>query len=221
MTTIIAHAGCEGTPPNSLSYIRTAIAAGVDAVEFDLRLGGERVLLSHDPLEREKLADYLTLEDAAALARDAGVGLNCDLKEPEVFAPALQTLRRMGMERCTVFTGSYPSLGAFVDGVHGYYINTDHTGLVAAAGSVTPEQARALGELFYARRDPALLGLNIDYLTLTEESMAVFRAMHVPLCCWTVDDEEQIEYLLEQRVACITTNLAAAAVRRRGSGRYF
>ena len=71
MTTIIAHAGCEGTPPNSLSYIRTAIAAGVDAVEFDLRLGGERVLLSHDPLEREKLADYLTLEDAAALARGA------------------------------------------------------------------------------------------------------------------------------------------------------
>ena len=46
---ITAHSGCDGTPENSLEFLRTALQSEADAVEVDVRKNGEgKLILSHD-----------------------------------------------------------------------------------------------------------------------------------------------------------------------------
>ena len=89
---ITAHSGCDGTPENSLEFLRTALLSEADAVEVDVRKNGEgKLILSHDETEE----DAVTLEEAFRMAEGIPKKkINCDLKqkglEEEIYRLALE-----------------------------------------------------------------------------------------------------------------------------------
>lgn len=213
MTRIIAHAGCEGTAGGSRENLAAALARGADLVELDLRTWGGEVYLSHDPLDPERLERYLTLEQALDLL--GGRELNCDLKEPEAFAPALARLRRAGEEHLAVFTGEYrlrlPEPGAR----YRRFQNTEHLGIVAPHETVTPQAAQALIDCWRRSGDPTLAAYNAEASTLPPQALESFRRAGVPVCCWTVDRPGDIAACLAAGVDYLTTNRVGRAVRCR------
>ena len=95
MIEVIGHRGAAGlAPENTLASFRTAIALGVDAVEFDLHVSrdGELVVIHDDSLERTTTGtgrvEDLTLEEIRRA--DAGVGF-----APQFQGERVPTLREV------------------------------------------------------------------------------------------------------------------------------
>lgn len=79
---VIAHRGdTKGGIENRLPAIESALRLGVDGVEVDLRMTrDERIVLHHDPLQKEKATSNLTtLEELLDLVRDRLL-LNLEIK---------------------------------------------------------------------------------------------------------------------------------------------
>ena len=76
---IIGHRGARGeAPENTEAGIDIAMRAGVDMIEVDLRLVGNTIVLSHDPIVSDKI--YYQLSEL--LKHVAGkVPLNLEIKE--------------------------------------------------------------------------------------------------------------------------------------------
>ena len=76
-----AHSGADGTPDNSLQFIRYALGTQADALEIDIRRNpctGE-LALGHDSVDEQPL----TLREVFVQASGHPVmKINCDLKEP-------------------------------------------------------------------------------------------------------------------------------------------
>ena len=81
-TIITAHSGCEGTAPNSMDHIRTALTCGAEMLEIDVRQTEDGLLyLSHDlpqdpPGSCVRFGDFLDL-----LKESPSVRVNCDMKQ--------------------------------------------------------------------------------------------------------------------------------------------
>lgn len=52
-TLITAHSGCDGTPDNSLEFVKHALSCGVDAFEIDVCCRDGRLFMSHDTTDLE------------------------------------------------------------------------------------------------------------------------------------------------------------------------
>lgn len=210
MTRISAHSGSEGSRPGSLEELSTALACGADTVEIDLRLQGETVVLSHDPLRAE--GTYVPLRAALELLRPTDARINCDLKEAAACAPALALFRACGMEDRLEFTGDYPLTAPVEETVrYQVYFNAENIPDVPLPDKIGTETAERLVAWLTAQRHPALVGFNVDVSQLTEDALAVFAARSVSLTCWTVDDPEDLALCLRGGVAVITTNRIRAA----------
>ena len=53
MSKITAHSGCDGTPDNSMEFVRYALGSEGDCLEVDIRRNrNEELILSHDETQR-------------------------------------------------------------------------------------------------------------------------------------------------------------------------
>ena len=79
-TMITAHSGADGTPDNSLVFVRHALTLPVDALEVDVRRGADGApALGHDAAG----SDAPRLDEVFALVQaHPSMQINCDLKEP-------------------------------------------------------------------------------------------------------------------------------------------
>lgn len=76
---ITAHSGADGTKENSLEFVAYAMQTGADALEVDVRMGENGILiLSHDKTDEDavRLADVFCM-----MGKYPGMRINCDLKE--------------------------------------------------------------------------------------------------------------------------------------------
>ena len=76
---ITAHSGADGTKENSLEFVAYAMQTGADALEVDVRMGENGILiLSHDKTDEDavRLADVFRM-----MGKYPGMRINCDLKE--------------------------------------------------------------------------------------------------------------------------------------------
>ena len=76
---ITAHSGADGTKENSLEFVKYAMQTGADALEVDVRMGENGILiLSHDKTDE----DAARLADVFRMMRERPqMRINCDLKE--------------------------------------------------------------------------------------------------------------------------------------------
>jgi glycerophosphoryl diester phosphodiesterase len=131
MTFIIAHRGASAyAPENTLRAFELAKAQGADMIELDVHRSadGELFVFHDDTTERwdgraRAVADCTlaelraldiggdrvpTLEETCAFARDAGIALNVELKQPDIVPGAVALLRRYDIARTTVISSFYP-----------------------------------------------------------------------------------------------------------------
>jgi glycerophosphoryl diester phosphodiesterase len=131
MTLVIAHRGASAhAPENTLRAFALAHEQGADMIELDVHASadGALVVFHDDTTERwdgraRAVADCTlaelqaldiggervpTLEETCAFARDAGIALNVELKQPDIVPGAVALLRRYGIARTTVISSFYP-----------------------------------------------------------------------------------------------------------------
>ncbi len=213
-TMIVAHSGCEGTAPGSLEFILTALKWKADFIEVDLRLYDGDVYLSHDPIEVDQLDNYLTLRRVLELVVPENVGLNCDLKEKDVFEPVLRLLREYGMEERAVFTGEYRT-ETDTSAKYKYYLNISSSGLKLDSEKISAMDTDRMINFYNNSKDQAFDAFNLDYTSITPEAEKKLFDAGVNICYWTVDNPKEIERMLNDGVFAITTNLLSDAIMAR------
>lgn len=207
---ITAHSGCDGTPENSLEFLRIALQSEADALEVDVRKNGEgKLILSHD----ETQEDAVTLEEAFRMAQ--GVPrkkINCDLKqkglEEEIYRLALE----YGMEKRLIFTGDVnPRLFRKGDCVYpsiAWYANLEVfrpeiyrlTGAEDGRARMEKELPGVLDEM----KEYETAGINWHY-SLAEQVLDLAEKKGIGISVWTVDEEELQRKFLKKHVDNITT----------------
>ena len=101
---ITAHSGCDGTPDNSMEYIRHALTLAVDAFEVDVRRNdaGE-LILSHD----RTMQEAVRLEEAFLLLKAyPEKKINCDFKQHGLEEDTVRLAMACGVDKQLIFTGS-------------------------------------------------------------------------------------------------------------------
>ncbi len=108
----IAHRGYRAiAPENSMAAFRTSLRLGCDLIETDVRRRRDGALvLHHDDGDRP---GAVTLDELLELVAPSPVGVNLDIKEPDVASDLVETVRRMGfVGRTTCTGGDWHALGA-------------------------------------------------------------------------------------------------------------
>ena len=193
---ITAHSGCDGTPMNSMEYLRHAVGTPVDALEIDVRRAqGGALALSHNPVSG---APGLTLESAFRFLSQWNVQINCDMKQPALEQEVLDCARRCGVGQSRIiFTGRafgrYPDARVFVN-----------------AEELVPGfdgQPGTTAALLRRCREEGYDVINLDYRLCGERFMRACARAGVALSVWTVDDIQAIGMLREAGVFNITTHI--------------
>jgi glycerophosphoryl diester phosphodiesterase len=203
---VVAHAGCEGTGPDSLESVAAGIAAGADVVEVDVRfLPDGTPVLSHDALGGNPGTGLVRLERVVSLLlASPGIALNVDMKEPHaasmgpVVAPlaAENRVYATGLAACDipVFARECPGIP--------YDVNIP-------GDAVRFRSARALRELVRESRALGARALCINHRCVSRRLFAVCAGEAFPLHVWTVDDARSMRRMISRGAASVTTRRVA------------
>ena len=231
---IIAHRGYSAVAPeNTLAAVEAAIAAGADAVEFDLHVTRDGVpVLFHDAtLERTTDGSGPLCARSHEELRSLDAGAWFDVRFAGEPVPSLaEALARIGDRAGRVYPEvkgyrTDEDLRSMADLVreHGMedravFISMDWRALekmrahhaAVRVGYIVEKAERAAEGLARAMEDPLAL---LDFkaaLLLDDPSLAEgARAAGVDLAVWTVDDPRQAAALLALGVRRITSNRVA------------
>jgi glycerophosphoryl diester phosphodiesterase len=214
---LVGHRGAAAlAPENTLASFEAAVAAGVDAIEFDVLALDGALAICHSP--REVPADCLSFDDALAYLAGAGCGLHVDVKSEGVEREIVEALRRHDvLERAFVSTTRPPALRRFAalapELPRALTYPEDRLGLtrtrlaaplvrgaVALARSTFP---RRIGGVL-ARAQATVASVNDDVVTapLVERC----RALGVPLVVWTANDAERVRELAALGVDAVVSD---------------
>ncbi len=205
--TITAHAGAEGTEPNSRRSFEEALARGVDYLEADVRFAPDgSAYLSHDELAPAERARAMGLEELLRLVARAGADgtaprLNLDLKEFSSIDALSELIFGLGMESRVLLTGvrieSVPAVRAGCRGLP-YFLN--------ASPGPLERMTRRGAEAFARRiRGCGAVGLNANWRFVTRTVARALAGAGLALSVWTVDDEAGMRRFLGLGADNITT----------------
>ena len=209
---VIGHRGAAAlAPENTIEALAAAVAAGADAVEFDV---GPGLLLGHD-LRR---ATGLHLDDALAFLRDKGIGVQVDMKARGIERDVIERLRSHDLAaRALVSSNDAEAVrilaaeGPEIQRGIGYPEDRYGVGkmpwprAVAGAGAAAAKQAMRV-------RGPALLRRSkADVLALHKGlvSAVVVQAIHArggTVLTWTVNDHRLVGPLAAAGVDAISSD---------------
>lgn len=236
-TYITAHAGCDGTPDDSVESVRRGIELKTDCVEVDVRMDGDGVLrLSHN--KRENYAEADTLEEAFRLIHDVDVGINCDLKERSAFYPVLALAKKCGIPRQKlIFSGSVTcellasdpdvlqSCRIFLNieeaAKYLFLADEENTAALLAepAGIVVQKYAsfnmKKFEKIIKIAKAVGAECLNMPYKYITIEQLAFFHEQGMPVSLWTINDPEAQKLYLREDLLNVTTKAPRSAMAAR------
>ncbi len=205
---LTAHSGAEGTKPNTLEYLRTAVAYHPDIIEVDLSLDANaRRVISHDhppgsdavPFERvlEHMAQHSYMLNIDVKQREAVVGLKDEL------------LLRYLLDRSFLTGLSFADIGTLSPHIAGmrYMVN------IVSAETSLPDLGFSdpCAELCEQIVATGAFGLNINYRLLTPTLVDTAKQTGLKLYVWTVDHRDDMIALVSMGVDSITTNCLAVA----------
>jgi glycerophosphoryl diester phosphodiesterase len=214
MTRICAHAGFDGTIPNSLESLELASGRGCDVVELDVNLYEDALVLAHDAGAFENRRPHLFAQ-GLSLLKNRGIMVNCDIKEPSAAQEAAALIKEFGMGDSAFFTGElcpdFEHTGAYK-----FFLNSDNPRLDIPS-RIGPAEGEKLAAFFRESKNDNFLGYNFDYRALDPEGLDLLLDADIPFILWTVDDEELIPAYLVMNVWGLTTNKIRFALECRKS----
>lgn len=232
MPLITAHSGCENSADNTVSSIRTGVAAGAHSVEIDVRCtSDEKLILMHDAeipthsrgvvrvsdvtfpellelQEQEELLfkhphmEITLLETALELAASREIMLNIDVKDNASAESVVPTVKRHDMEHQVVLSGC--------DAVRARRIRSAHPQMQVLLNAELPPRSSD-GAVDRARdvcrdaTDAGCCGINIDFRQCSRELVSAAQLRYLPVSVWTVDSPEDMREMMELGVFAITT----------------
>ena len=214
----VGHRGAAAlAPENTLASLEAAVAAGVDAVEFDvLEHADGRLVLAHSA--RETPAGPLPLDEALAWLRGQSCGLHVDVKGIGFEHRIVDALERHGLaDRAFVSSARPPSLRRFAELAPGLpralSYPEDRLGVtrsplaapLVAAGLVALRRTlppRIGGMLARAQATVA----SLHHSLLTRAVVERCHARQVPVVAWTVDEPRRAEQLAALGVDAIVAD---------------
>lgn len=208
ITWITAHSGAEDTAPNSLDFVRRAIASGCEALEVDVRLRGGELILSHD--EPAQDAACASLEQALQLAQQApSIYVNCDMKQPAA-QQVLDLARKSDMSSRLIFTGAVTEeeLDMLADTEAQAWLNAENV-----PGVRGRDDLPALLHALLAHRCRCV---NLHWKLVDRALLDALGERNIGVAAWTADTEQEISALLALGVTSITTNHPVLALKLRG-----
>lgn len=218
MLQIKAHAGCEGTRPNTAESFRRALALAVDVIEIDVQTTCDHVAVAwHDdmaaglPIARTSWAALrqgepalISLEAALDILRDFPGTINLDLKTAD-YAAVYRTLHTHGVPARTVLTGiEAEAADACRAAIPGASI------WLGAPYEPDGIDARAypayLERCLRAVQDSGCTDLNIWFGNCSPELVARAHAAGIRVHIWTVDTLSDMRAALAMQADSLTTN---------------
>lgn len=220
MCEITAHSGCDGTPDNSMEFVRYALASEGNCLEADIRKNSDGdLVLSHDEAAKEavRLSEVFQL-----LKEKPDKKINCDLKTPGLEVSVYQLAKEYQVERQLIYSGvvssffmesrpeKYPEVCV--------YWNIENLILESDLGrSICMKQ---MEQAFRTAVNCSAQCINMEYHMFTDRVMKLLKTIGLGGSAWTVNSQEDIRELMKKGITNITTrNLKAAlAIRKEMEG---
>lgn len=202
---ITAHSGCEGTAPNSIEHIKSAIASGADFIEIDVRKSAEGYLyLYHD--KPEDPSECVRFSDFLDLLADSWLCVNNDMKEPGLVGEVMKAADEKGLASRMYFTGEANDSSAEIqkwgnEFVYSIWSNGNDIDLIKE----TLDKSKELG----------FTAINMPHGMINDETYKMITDAGCNCSAWTCDSEDVIRRMLEYGIRNITTRKPSLAVKLR------
>ena len=215
-TLITAHSGADGTPENSMEFVRHVLAAQADVLEVDVRTGKNReLIISHDKTEKETVR----LAEVFESVKDVPyIRINCDLKETGIEENVFRLAKECALPvRRILFSGSVSRKDLE---------ENDSWSEVEIYWNVE----ECIPDIYSERRFCEKKGLSAKELDKLVTDCRQYRITvinikenGIGISVWTVNEPEQIEKFVKCGIHNITTrNLTdALAVREKSNNHDF
>ena len=224
----IAHRGASGTrPENTLVAFRRAREIGADYVELDIRATADGVaVVMHDgtvdrttdgvgPVSELTLAQVKSLDAGAWFAPEyagervptlaeavaltgAGMPLSLEIKAAGVEEQAVAAIRGSG--------NADSFISSFDEGCLRRVRELDPQMPIELIVGIGPLRSDEIDALIARARGLGVQILAVSYGGVTPELVAATSAAGLGLVCWTVDDRDDMQRMLDLGVRAITTN---------------
>lgn len=207
MRNITAHSGCDGTEDNSLEFVTYAIASGADFLEVDVRKNhAGNLFLSHDEAEGEGVG---LCEVFALLKQSPKIKINCDLKLKDLELPVYQLAKEFEVERQLIYSGEV-SLKQLRKKEKEFpeaeiYLNIENLFQEVHWEPGRNPEPKMLKEILVQAKSYPITCINMEYHLFTEEVMEVLAQIGLGGSAWTVNEPEDIRWLLKKDITNITT----------------
>lgn len=215
---ITAHSGCDGTPDNTLAFVRHVLHILPDAFEVDVHRREDGVLIiAHDTDKTGLYAGCPTLSEVHALIKaQPTLGINYDLKDA-------------GLERAVIgqHEAEAPQNPMYLSGVVSVPLFAGEPALQKRATVLLNAELESDGDAFYldlaahpeklqqaaenVAAACALCGakvVNVHFLACTAEFQRILAAHGVGVSVWTPDDVAVAKAFAARGVFNITTRNA-------------
>ncbi len=232
---ITGHTGNDETKENSLDSVMKCISLGADVFEIDVRRDENSILiLSHYEQRQDIYDSCLRLAEVFEIAaKHPEIGINCDLKEEglPLEVATLAACYGVGPERLNLtglvapsFLAKHPEVAKMAD----IYMNAENILEGIYFEIVSSEKSQISQHTFYQNPwkhlravvtsiEPYIAtlsekciqlgvkGINLPYLSLTDEGIREFKRNGIPISVWTVNDEKEMVRFFRNGVKNLTT----------------
>ena len=198
-TVITAHSGCEGTPDNSREHVLAAIDSGAEMLEVDVRCDQNGLLYLYHDLP-DDVGKCLTLRELFELIEpEKNMAVNLDVKTEGLIEQIMALASEFDLADRIIFSGECRNDRKRANGL----------------GAEVWRNAWNIPEGIAANRADGCPILNVHFTNVTEEYEKELRSFGASFSAWTVNDEENLRFLLKMGVANITTRKPLLALRLR------
>ncbi len=212
---VIGHRGaCGYYPENTLVSIKKAIEMGVDAVEFDVRMtkDGVIVLFHDEKLDRllkihgrlrDRTFEFIrkfsirgeripTLEEALEVLKNKNVKIIIEIKEPDTVDKVLDIVSRYGIEKNRII---------FVSFHHKIIKNVKDRGYMF--GAIFVCRPISLEDMFKHEKPDIILP---RYDMLDKELVEEAHNLGMKVGTWVINDEHDLQRVLEFGVDMVASD---------------
>lgn len=199
--TVTAHSGCEGTPDNSMGFIRKGVEINAQILEVDVtfRADGTPVLIHKEQADAD---EGLLFDEAVRYISENSdtVRLNLDLKSTANLSGIVEILDRYGMRERCFYTGVNADFVEAVraDGELPYYLNTP----ITRWKKHSPKELNAALERV---KKSGAIGINCSLKYASKEMVELFRENGLLVSYWTANSKKEMIKLLNIAPDNITT----------------
>ncbi len=220
MSKITAHSGCDGTPDNSMEFVRYALGSEGDCLEVDIRKNqNEELILSHD----ETVEGAVKLSQVFELLKEKPEKkINCDLKTPGLEVSVYQLAKEYGVERQLIYSGAvgisfmetrlkkYPEVQVYWN-IENLILETD------LGRNISMKQ---IEQAFHTAVNYSAQCINMEYHMFTDKIIELLKSIGLGSSAWTVNEPDGIRKLMKKGITNITTRSlkTALAIRKEMEG---